>query len=520
MAAVLTPSAAIETAVARAQTGVVVASGYGVKITVYHKHLVVNDGVGRDRRTRRYHRATGGLKRVVVISHTGYVTFDALRWIRDVGAALIQLDRDGQPVAMTAPVATNLPGLRRAQALGASSPTGLDIARLVLGEKLRGQAAVLRELPATTRSTEQVDQTIRQLDAATDLPGLLAAEFAAASAYWNAWSTVALSFPRSQAARLPEHWLTFGQRYSALTRTSRVATNPANAMLNYLYALLESETTIACQTIGLDPGIGVFHTGKPGRSSLALDLMEACRPVIDAYLLAWFTQRTLSPGDFVETTRGACRLHPSMSEQLAETTLVWASHVAPIVEQVAQRLADESGTQVATSLTQTNRKAAWSARHPTQIKPRSEVPPIPQRCRDCGNALTDRRRYCDPCRRERFNQQARPAGRMKAAEVLATLRLEQRDPAHGGEPARKRGRKNAEHQRAVAAWNESNGTGRDPRAFEQAVLPALRVVPIADLTAATGLSAHYCSLVRLGKRVPHPRHWDALEKAGAASAAA
>jgi len=477
--------------------------------------------LGRDRRTRRYHRATGGLKRVVVLSHTGYVTFDALHWIRDVGAALIQLDRDGQPVAMTAPVAANLPGLRRAQALAASSPSGVDIARLVLGEKLRGQAAVLRELPATTRSTEQVDQALRQLDAATDLPGLLAAEFAAASAYWNAWSTVALPFPPAQRVRLPQHWMSFGRRYSVLTRANRVATNPANAMLNYFYALLESETAIACQTIGLDPGIGVFHADKPGRASLALDLMEACRPVIDAYLLAWFTQRTLSLGDFVETTRGACRLHPAMSEQLAETTPVWASHIAPIVEQVAQRLADDGGTHVATSLTQTNRKAVWSARHAPEARPRSAVPPLPQRCRECGTSLTDRRRrYCDPCRRERFNQQASPAGRVRAAEVLATLRLEQRDPAHGGEPAIKRGRKNAEHQRAVAEWNDHHGPGDDPQAFECNVLPALLHVPIADLAAATGLSVHYCSLVRLGKRVPHPRHWEAFARACAATALA
>jgi hypothetical protein len=43
-------------------------------------------------------------------------------------------------------------------------------------------------------------------------------------------------------------------------------------------------------------------------------------------------------------------------------------------------------------------------------------------------------------------------------------------------------------------------------------------VPIAELVAATGLSEHYCSLIRLGKRVPHVRHWKALGKIGARDA--
>jgi hypothetical protein len=49
--------------------------------------------------------------------------------------------------------------------------------------------------------------------------------------------------------------------------------------------------------------------------------------------------------------------------------------------------------------------------------------------------------------------------------------------------------------------------------FEREILPGLRRVPIAELVAATGLSEHYCSMIRLGKRVPHPRHWKGLRRA-------
>jgi hypothetical protein len=55
--------------------------------------------------------------------------------------------------------------------------------------------------------------------------------------------------------------------------------------------------------------------------------------------------------------------------------------------------------------------------------------------------------------------------------------------------------------------------------FAREILPGLRDRPITELAAATGLSEHYCSLIRLGKKVPHARHWDALrrltERAGA-----
>jgi hypothetical protein len=54
------------------------------------------------------------------------------------------------------------------------------------------------------------------------------------------------------------------------------------------------------------------------------------------------------------------------------------------------------------------------------------------------------------------------------------------------------------------------GERPDPEVFRSEILPGLRRVPIADLMAATGLSDHDSSLIRLGKRVPHAWHWEAL----------
>ena len=67
------------------QSGVLVLDGYGVRIRVERGRLAVADGIGRHRREGQFPRAGSGLRRLVVLGHTGFVTFDALRWLADTG---------------------------------------------------------------------------------------------------------------------------------------------------------------------------------------------------------------------------------------------------------------------------------------------------------------------------------------------------------------------------------------------------------------------------------------------------
>ncbi len=241
--------------------------------------------------------------------------------------------------------------------------------------------------------------------------------------------------------------------------------------------------------------------------------MEAARPAVDAYVLALLTQRTLSPREFIETRDGACRITPRLAAELAETSTAWRGHVAPIVEWVAHTLGRHSSSRLPlrTPLTRRNWKQAWDERAPDHRRRRSrtEFIALPNTCRDCGTSLTDRRRrYCDDCRAQRLREQG-PAARQRAGEVLAQLRAEQRDPAHGGRAAEIRGRKNAAHQAAVREWK---GERLDQLVYANEIRPRLRQVATSDLVAVTGLSTHYCSLIRLGKKVPHQRHWPALQE--------
>jgi hypothetical protein len=64
--------------------------------------------------------------------------------------------------------------------------------------------------------------------------------------------------------------------------------------------------------------------------------------------------------------------------------------------------------------------------------------------------------------------------------------------------------------RDTATWDATNEATNDPSTFARDVAPLLQTIPIQLLIQGTGLSAIYCRQVRAGKRVPHPRHWDAL----------
>src|SRR5580692_4523893 len=124
------------------RSGIVTLSGYGIKVAVDRRHLAVSDGIGRQRRTGRFAKATSRIKRLVVIAQTGFVTLEALRWLHDTKAAFIQLDHDAS--ILTASIGgLDDARLRRAQALVANTEHRLPIAHELLEAKLKGQLAVL-----------------------------------------------------------------------------------------------------------------------------------------------------------------------------------------------------------------------------------------------------------------------------------------------------------------------------------------------------------------------------------------
>lgn len=126
---------------------VCVVDGTGLSIRVERGHLIVVDGIGRHRRERRYHRATHGLSRLVILGASGSLSLDALRYCDRLGIAVTVIDpRQLRPSFVSIPKRTDDARLRRAQAKGPESELGLEITRRLLVAKLDGQAALLQRV--------------------------------------------------------------------------------------------------------------------------------------------------------------------------------------------------------------------------------------------------------------------------------------------------------------------------------------------------------------------------------------
>lgn len=92
-------------------------------------------------------------------------------------------------------------------------------------------------------------------------------------------------------------------------RSRRPPLDNVNAMLSFAYSLLANDCASALESVGLDAYVGFLHRDRPGRTSLALDLMEELRPCMaDRFVLTAINNRLLSGSDFVQSESGAVRM--------------------------------------------------------------------------------------------------------------------------------------------------------------------------------------------------------------------
>lgn len=93
------------------------------------------------------------------------------------------------------------------------------------------------------------------------------------------------------------------------SRSRRPPLDNINAMLSFVYSLLGNECASALESVGLDAYVGFLHRDRPGRNSLALDLMEELRPCLaDRFVLTLVNNRIVNGGDFSQSESGAVQL--------------------------------------------------------------------------------------------------------------------------------------------------------------------------------------------------------------------
>jgi CRISPR-associated protein Cas1 len=179
--------------------------------------------------------------------------------------------------------------------------TGLEIARNIVAAKVQNSRLVLlREARQTMdidaeaalrTAADRLAAILKELPKATDLNELRGNEGDAAATYFAVFGHLI----REQK-----------DTFSFDGRNRRPPRDPVNSLLSFLYSLLRVECEAAIEGVGMDPQIGFLHAIRPGRSSLALDLMEDLRPLLaDRLAFTLINRRQLKAEDFVRRVGGS-----------------------------------------------------------------------------------------------------------------------------------------------------------------------------------------------------------------------
>ena len=257
----------------------------------------------------------------VIISGSGCVSTDALELLASHGVDVLLVNFRGEVLARLSPPEMRTVSTRREQYEAYRDERGIHIAEAIVEAKMRNQAAVLGTLakkrvdtaPGTASVLHEASNEIRRLadqvssvkGSSIDLarPSLMNLEGRAAELYWSALAQI------------------FGKEWRFTRRSGRYATDPVNAMLNYGYGILLGETWRAVYYAGLDPYGGFLHADKPGKPSMALDLMEEFRPhLIDRCVVKMVTKRAVTPEDF-EVVDGVCQMKDHSRRLLLQEVL-------------------------------------------------------------------------------------------------------------------------------------------------------------------------------------------------------
>lgn len=200
--------------------------------------------------------------------------------------------------------------LRRTQYRWADTPEKCaSIARVMIGAKIANSRAVLMrqirnhgEHIALEQAVNQLASALKNCHACNDLDSLRGIEGQAASVYFDVFKHLLLK-----------------ENISFKNRERRPPRDPVNALLSWGYTLLAHECTSALQGVGLDPYVGFLHRDRPGRASLALDLMEEFRAAfIDRFILTLLNRGEIKNSDFTQEACGAVRLQDDARKKLFE----------------------------------------------------------------------------------------------------------------------------------------------------------------------------------------------------------
>lgn len=183
--------------------------------------------------------------------------------------------------------------LRKAQyALSDNEEASTEIARICIAGKIQNYRNILRRYERDYGEVEEVEDVVRAMDRAkrdalraTTKEQVRGIEGDAASSYFSVF---------------PHLIINQKEDFPFTVRNRRPPKDAVNAMLSLAYTLLTNDITSALETVGLDPYVGFLHALRPGRASLALDMVEELRAYLgDRFVLSLINRRQICSSDFL-----------------------------------------------------------------------------------------------------------------------------------------------------------------------------------------------------------------------------
>lgn len=168
----------------------------------------------------------------------------------------------------------------------------LGISRVIIAGKIKNYRSILMRYMRDYGKNDEMEDVVKQLDArktsvlhSADFNVIRGLEGDAANAYFSVFSQMILH---------QKDYFTFSGR------SRRPPKDAVNAMLSFAYTLIANDVSAALESVGLDPYVGFLHTLRPGRISLALDIMEELRAYLgDRLVLSLINRGQIRPNDFI-----------------------------------------------------------------------------------------------------------------------------------------------------------------------------------------------------------------------------
>jgi len=298
-------------------------SGFGTTINVNKRKLIIQNKLQNKKYEFYPHKISHDS--IIVDSHTGNISFEAMRWLLKHNIHLTMLNWNGNLLGITLPEQTKNGPLRTRQyEKSLDKTTRFEIASKIVASKIDSSVNLVCELAKyhssidlakfrrlIAREAKLYENYLENENKPKLVKRLMDFEGRIAEIYLEQLAKIFKKL-------YPEFH--FEGRRNKKSSWNTNASDEINALLNYGYAVLESEIRRAINIVGLDPNISFLHEIQNGRASLVYDIQELYRWLVDLSVIEVLEEKKISKSDFVVTENYHIRLRQNTTKILIEKT--------------------------------------------------------------------------------------------------------------------------------------------------------------------------------------------------------